>query len=279
MADRDQLPYLVQLLDDRSPHVREHIIRELLTYGPNLEEELRSYCDVLTHRQRSAVKNILRSYRDAVQLREAWTEWLGLPQDVDKLERACEVLAAIQYGWVPPVRLRELLDDLAGGFLASGLATDPVGLSRYLFTRQLRGNVDDYYNPLNCNLIHVIQSGKGLPISLALVFMLVGHRVGLQVEGCSVPGHFLARAVLNGREMLFDCFNRGRILTVTEVEERRNSLPPQQQHLLSEPADAVTIMTRLLHNLVNAYELAEEPLKVELVQSLLHDLKETVGIS
>jgi hypothetical protein len=278
MADRSQLPYLVQLLDDDSPNVREHIIRELLTFGPNLEEELHELCSVLTHRQRSVVKNILCVYRDAVMLRQAWREWPNQLREIEKLERACELLSSIQYGWIPPVRLSDLLDDLAGGFLASGLATDPVGLSRYLFTRQLRGNVDDYYNPLNCNLVHVIESGKGLPISLAIVFMLVGRRVGLDIEGCSVPGHFLARAVINDREMFFDCFNRGRVLTPAETEERRSSLPPQQQHLLTQPANAVAIVTRMLHNLLNSYELSEEPEKVELVQGLLNDMKETASI-
>lgn len=278
MADKTQLPFLIQLLDDNSPQVREQVIRELLSFGPSLEEELLALCDVLTHRQRSVVKNILSSYRDAVKLRQEWHQWPHHSRDIVQLERACELLAFIQYGWMPPVRLCDLLDDLAGGFLASGLATDAVGLSRYLFTRQLRGNVDDYYNPLNCNLIHVIESGKGLPISLTIIYMLVGRRVGIQIDGCSVPGHFLARVDLSGREMFFDCFNRGRVLTIAEVEERRTSLPPQQQHLMNEPASAIAIVTRLLHNLINAYELAEEPDKVELAQGLLHDMKETVSI-
>lgn len=275
MADRNQLPFLVRLLDDDSPQVREQVARELMAYGPGLEDELCRLAGVLTHRQRSAVRRVMASYRDALQLREAWRQWPALSGEPEKLERAFELLAHIQYGWSPPVRLRELLDDLAGGFLASGLGSDPVGLSRYLFTRQLRGNVDDYYNPLNCNLIHVIQSGKGLPITLACVFILVGHRVGQEICGCSVPGHFLARARLNERDLHFDCFNRGRILTSIEMEERRASLPPQQQHLLTEPAGAVAIITRVLHNLLNAYELADEPVKVELVQGLLVDLDET----
>lgn len=278
MADSNQLPYLVRLLDDNSPHVREQVVRELLSFGPNLESHLRDLSGVLTHRQRSAVRNILTSYRGAAELRRAWRQWPSITDETAKLERAFELLAHIQYGWVPPVRLGELLDDLAGGFLASGLAVDPVGLSRYLFTRQLRGNVDDYYNPLNCNLIHVIQNGKGLPITLAAVFILVGRRVDVEICGCSVPGHFLARAWLNGRHLYFDCFNRGRILTAIETEERRASLAPQHQHLLTEPATAVAIVTRVLHNLINAYELAEDAAKVEMAQGLLNDLKEAVGI-
>lgn len=279
MPDREQLPYLVKLLDDDSPAIREHIIRELLTFGEDLENELRRFDGVISRRQLAAVRNVISSHRRAVELRQAWQQWPSLPDESSRLERAFELLAHIQYGWAPPVRLSELLDDLAGNFLSSGLANDPVGLSRFLFTRQLRGNVEDYYDPLNSNLIHVIETGKGLPISLAAIFMLVGRRLDFEIYGCSVPGHFLARARVRGRDAYFDCFNRGRILSLVEIEERKATLAPHHLHLLTEPASAVTIVLRVLHNLLNAYDLAEDPVKVELVRELLHDVKETAPVA
>lgn len=222
MLDKSQLPYLVRLLDDESPDIRDQIVRELLSYGPDLEAELLRLEDVLPQKQLSAVRNVLSSHRDTLGLREAWLRWPTMKDDGERLERGFQLLAQIQYGWTPPVRLQDLLDDLASDFVASGMAGDAIGLARFLFTRRLRGNTEDYYDPLNSNLIHVLQTGRGLPISLASIYILVSRRVGLDVVGCSVPGHFLARGRLQGREVYFDCFNRGRILNGAEVEELRS---------------------------------------------------------
>ncbi len=273
MRDKSQLPFLVQLLDDESRNVRDQVVRELLSYGPDLEAELHRLEDTLSRRQLSVARTILNSYRDIVGLREAWLQWPELDDDVERLERGLQLLAQIQYGWAPPVRLGDLLDDLAAEFLASGLATDPIGLARFLFTRRFRGNTEDYYDPLNSNLIHVLQTGRGLPISLASVFILVANRVGLEVVGCSVPGHFLARGRSQGRHVYFDCFNRGRVLSSSEIDEIRAGLRPHLQHLLTEPASAPAILVRVLHNLINAYTLIEDGEKVELMKELLRDLQ------
>lgn len=273
MRDKSQLPFLVQLLDDESRQVRDQVVRELLSYGPDLEAELHRLEDKLSHRQLSVARTILNSYRDSVGLRDAWRRWPELDDDLEQLERGFQILAQIQYGWTPPVRVGDLLDDLAAEFLAGGLAPDIIGLARFLFTRRFRGNTDNYYDPLNSNLIHVLQTGRGLPISLAGVFMLVGKRVGIEVAGCSVPGHFLARGRSQGRDVYFDCFNRGRILSGSELEEVRSGLRPHLQHLLTEPASAPAILMRVLHNLINAYTLIEDGEKVDLMKELLHDLQ------
>lgn len=279
MLDKSQLPYLVQLLDDESQDIRDQIVRELLSYGPDLEDELQRLEDVLSHRQLMTVRTILSSYRDTVGLREAWLRWPELEDETERLERGFQLLAQIQYGWLPPVRLQDLLDDLAAEFLASGLTSDPIGLARFLFTRRLRGNTDDYYDPLNSNLVHVLQTGRGLPISLASIYILVAQRVGLDVVGCSVPGHFLAKGRVQGRDVYFDCFNRGRILSSAELEEVRSSLRPHLQHLLTEPASAPAILMRVLHNLINAYTLAEDSEKMDLMKGLLRDLQGVISIA
>lgn len=56
----------------------------------------------------------------------------------------------------------------------------------------LRGNVDDYYDPANSYLPVVLQTRRGLPITLTLVYKCVAEGVGLAVEGINAPGHFLA---------------------------------------------------------------------------------------
>lgn len=54
------------------------------------------------------------------------------------------------------------------------------------------GNVEDYYNPANSYLPDVLQTHRGLPITLVLIYKCVAERLGLTVHGINSPGHFLA---------------------------------------------------------------------------------------
>jgi regulator of sirC expression with transglutaminase-like and TPR domain len=58
---------------------------------------------------------------------------------------------------------------------------------------RLRGNEEDYYNINNSLLPEVVETRLGIPISLSLVYILVGHRAGLHVDGVGLPGHFIVR--------------------------------------------------------------------------------------
>lgn len=91
---------------------------------------------------------------------------------------------------------------------------DPTldGLRRLLF-RDLgfTGNDVDYYDPRNSYLDDVLVRRTGIPISLAVVTMEVGRRVGVPLWGVSMPGHFLLRDKVDP-EVFVDPFARGQVL-------------------------------------------------------------------
>ena len=90
--------------------------------------------------------------------------------------------------------------------------------------RELRGAREDEYNqPAASDLIQVIDGGPGLPITLSCVFLLVGRRLELEVDGCNCPGHFMARAIVSGRPVLVDCFSGGRLLGDSIIMTLRDS--------------------------------------------------------
>lgn len=273
MIDRSQVPHLMRLLDDASESVREHAFSQILRLGEDPEAVVAPHLEALTPRQRAAFRELLTQHRSEATRREAWLSWLDLAPVCPQLEEAFRLLAQFQYGWQPPVQLTDLLDDLADGFLASGRPRDAIGLARYLFVSQkFRGDTENFYDPLNSNLIHVIEQRKGLPISLCALFMLVGSRVGIEVHGCNVPRHFLTRAEVNGEDLLFDCFNGGRVLTREERSELRDALSPNLVHLLVESPSAGEIVLRVLNNLIAAYEQADEPAQALLMRDLMRDL-------
>src|SRR4029079_14604952 len=85
-----------------------------------------------------------------------------------------------------------------------------VALNRYVFEELgFSGNADDYYDPRNSYLNDVIDRKLGIPITLSVVYMEVGRRVGLPLEGVSFPGHFLVRVQVRGGVLVLDPFAGG----------------------------------------------------------------------
>jgi regulator of sirC expression with transglutaminase-like and TPR domain len=123
-------------------------------------------------------------------------------------------------------------------------------LARYLGEEQgLIGNSHDYYHPRNGYLPWVMEFRRGLPITVTLVYMLVGMRLNLHVEGVASPGHFLARL----GHVIFDPYHQGRILSDGEWEMIASELPPGKRSFLTKPCPPPQVMHRLLINLRNCY--------------------------
>lgn len=123
-------------------------------------------------------------------------------------------------------------------------------LVRYLGRDQgLGGCGDDYYHPRNAYLPWVMEFRCGLPITLTLIYLLVGMRLNIPVEGIAVPGHFLA--CLDG--IIFDPYHQGRILSDGEWEVIASEVSFKQRPLLTKPCTPVQTMHRLLINLRNCY--------------------------
>ncbi len=271
--DIRQLPYLLQLADDESETVRNAVLQEVLRYGPRFEASLEALEPPADPGQRAALQTMIDAHF-ARRLRDAWPGWLRLVPGNSKLETAFELLAEYQLKLGYTTSLKDLLDTLAEEYDACYKQRNALSLANFLFKRkQLCGARKDYYNPRNSNLIYVIHARRGLPISLASVYILVGHRLGLSIEGCNFPMHFLARTVVRGHTLLVDCFNGGRIVQPNEVGVLNRRLPRQLQKLIAMQIDAEVLISRVLRNLVRAYQEAADTTSRDLMRDLLDDLQ------
>jgi len=169
---------------------------------------------------------------------------------------------------------RALLDQWSGQVaqyrVPDETAEDRVRLLAHFLGGQLgfRGNTEDYYNADNTLLPRVMTTRLGIPITLTLLYMLIGRRCGLRVEGINFPGHFLARH--DG--VLFDPFERGRIIGIPECKQilARQKLELLPGHL--ETATPIAIARRILANLLYVYQSDEEVGAAGRVTGWLHAL-------
>ena len=260
----NDLPFLLRLLDDPSANVRARVAARLRALGEEIWVAIETEGLPLAPAQRALLEQILAAPDDR-SLRAQWARVQGEADEKTYLESCLMTLDRWQNGAAPARRASDLLDDLAGEFLALEPCPDAVALAHFLFEhRALRGAApDDYYNPLNSNLTHALENGVGLPITLACIFILVGARVGLEIEGCNFPGHFLARD--GRRHTIFDPFNGGRVLSPREVATLRKAAPGE----MMSAASAREIIARVLRNLSVAFHHAGETERSSLMLSLL----------
>ncbi len=108
----------------------------------------------------------------------------------------------------------------AQAYLGGSLEARVHGLCRYLFHEMgFHGNSQHYYDPRNSYFNEVLDRRTGIPITLSAVALAVGQRVGLDVVGVGLPGHFIAKARAGGREVFFDPFHGGRVLEPEQCEQ------------------------------------------------------------
>ena len=117
------------------------------------------------------------------------------------------------------------------------------------------GNLNDYYDPDNSYLHRVITTRRGIPISLAVVYMELAQQIGLDVKGISFPGHFLMKLSVQSGDIILDPFN-GTSLSREELEERLEPYFTQQTYRADIPlatylqdAHPREILVRMLRNL------------------------------
>ena len=93
-------------------------------------------------------------------------------------------------------------------------------LNRYFFEElRFAGNANDYFDPDNSYLPKVLERRRGIPISLAVLFMEIGQQIGLPLRGVSFPGHFLVKLKVRAGDIYLDPFS-GESLSRERLEER-----------------------------------------------------------
>jgi regulator of sirC expression with transglutaminase-like and TPR domain len=172
-------------------------------------------------------------------------------------------------------RIEAMAETVRGRFAEDAFAEQRLAvLNHYLFNEQrFSGNSDDYYDPRNSYLHEVLERRTGIPITLSIVFLEVGRRIGLALNGVAFPGHFMVKLQLKRGQLVLDPFNSGLPQSESELRQRlgqvlkdgRAKSMPLDEFL--EAASPRQIVTRLLRNLKNVYMNAG---KHELALDVMH---------
>lgn len=190
-----------------------------------------------------------------------WQDIVDAPRDDINLAQAALVIAGDEYPDLDVAaylrRIDEIAQTLRARLRADISPSDTLALlNRYLFDELgFAGNSDDYYDPRNSYLNDVIDRKLGIPITLSVLYIEVGRRLGLPLSGVSFPGHFLVKCALRDGAVVLDTYAKGASLGIKDLQKRLRVLsggmditPEAVMRMLGAAAPG-EIIARMLRNL------------------------------
>jgi regulator of sirC expression with transglutaminase-like and TPR domain len=187
-----------------------------------------------------------------VEPTDRFARLVARPEAEVRLDEAALVVAAHAYPDLDIDGERGRLDELASRAAAPTL--DAV-LDLLFIDERFRGDRSDYYDPRNSYLNEVLDRRLGIPITLSIVTLEVGRRLGVPLASVAMPGHFLLRDRVDP-DLFVDPFASGARLDARQCEARFRTVHGAAARFdpaFLEPAGAFSVIGRLLANLKAIY--------------------------
>lgn len=276
--EEKEIKALISLLDDEDKNISAHVEDKLRSLGtsaiPFLEQEWESNLNPEVQRR---IENIIHDLQGD-QLRERLLAWYhGGERD---LLTGMWIIATIQY---PDLELEKVKQDLEQIYYETWLEfrNDMTALERIkvinsvLFSKLRFGaNTRNFHSPGNSMINIVMESKKGNPITLCVIYMLVARKLKLPVFGVNLPNLFMLLYRDESQDLYINAFNRGLIFTRQDLENYIHEIHLTPQASFFEPCGEEEIIRRALRNIVMAFEKIGEHARAEEVKQLLFLISE-----
>jgi regulator of sirC expression with transglutaminase-like and TPR domain len=249
-----RLAALVALLTDESARIREPA-EAALRAAKASPEDLRSIAEAIDD---PGLRARARSRLEALRTQGLEQELRELADKRWDLETGAFLLARFHYPELDvsayTATLDRMADELRERLARLGGRETASELRRFLHDeRGFKGNVEAYNDPENVFLNRVLDRRVGIPTSLACIYLLLGRRLGVPLEGVNLPLHFLVRWADAAGETFIDAFARGRFLTRTDCRDflRAGGFEAKPEFL--GPATDRQILSRLVRCLIASF--------------------------
>ena len=266
------------LLDDTSPAVRAG----LLSFFSAQPEAAREFLVTLASSTDRVLSWHARWFLTELRFADPVAEFRGFIQSLSyELETGSLLLARTVSPTADAGACATELDRLAAR--CRELIAEPASmrercrvLNRVLFHEAgFHGNTEHYEDPLNSFLPAVLERRVGLPISLAIVYLLVAQRIGLELEPVALPGHFFVGCFTEGQPFFIDAFERGAFRSAGELLLflRSRGFEPTAADLTPTPVREV--LCRCCRNLITHYASGGDGERSRLFESFVDEFEST----
>jgi regulator of sirC expression with transglutaminase-like and TPR domain len=284
MMRTGEIQALITLLGDDDTRVRNVARERLLQIGEPATEFLREAggADV-DGKIRIEARHVLAQIRREDLVGSFYLLSL-LDEDQIDLERAVFLLARLGYPDLEIAPYQHELDRLA-----QKVSQRLAGLHHHrdksrvlrlinqvLFDEEgFSGNIEDYYDPDNSFLNCVLENRAGIPITLSVIYLLIGRRLRLPIRGINMPVHFICQYHSPPDSFYFDPFNKGQVLTHADCVKLLQQAPHPFHESLLTPAKSRDIIGRMIRNLLVIYHHHDDRAQIERLSRILNMFENT----
>ncbi len=272
MSDKE-LKALVSLLDDDDEQVVTHVVDKIKTLGkdviPYLEKEWENNFNPQVQQK---IESLIHDLQLEL-LKQRFKQWYE-SEDQDLL-KGLWLIATYQY---PDLELETLKQELEQIYYEAWLefkpdlyAYDQVKVLNGVLFNKLRftANTKNFHSPGNSMINVVLETRKGNPISLCVIYMMVAQKLKLPVHGVNLPNLFVLTYKDNTNQFYINAFNKGLIFSRQDIENYIHELRLTPQPSFFEPCSNLEIIRRVLRNLIMSFDKMGEHGKAEEVKEVL----------
>lgn len=281
MKAPNEILALIRLMEDPDEGIYEHVRDQLLKYGPDAIPYLENSWENQDYGLifQSRVENLIHEIQFE-EVQKALINWVDSPEK--DLLRGALIVAKYQYAGLDESAVHEVIQQLRRDIWLelndNMTAFEKIKIFNkiYFGLYNFHGDAKHFHSPMNSFINTVIESRKGNPLSLCLIYSIVAQSLDLPIYGVNLPNHFiLAYMDENGASqfmadrneygVLFyiNPFSKGALLNSKDIEEFLTSLNLQQERSFFEPCSNSDILRRMLTNLIGSFQQAGNAEKVE----------------
>jgi regulator of sirC expression with transglutaminase-like and TPR domain len=286
MKEEKSIRALIQLIDDPDEHVFEHVRDKLLTYGSNAIPYLENSWEDEDYGLifQSRIEQIIHD----IQFEEVKTDLKSWVYSSDKdLLQGAIIIAKYQYPGLDEEIIHQTIQlirkDIWLELNNKQTAFEQVKIFNRIFfgTFHFHGDSKHFHSPMNSFINTVIESRKGNPLSLSLLYSVIAQSLDLPIYGVNLPNHFiLAYLDENGSSlflptknefgMLFyiNPFSKGSILDENSIKEFLKGLNLPNSREYFEPCSHTAILKRMITNLISSFQHVGNAEKVDELSEL-----------
>jgi regulator of sirC expression with transglutaminase-like and TPR domain len=273
MMSEKELKALVSLLDDQDDQIVTQVVDKIRSLGkdaiPYLEHEWENNFNPLVQRR---IEELIHDLQYEL-LKFRIEEWY-VSKDQDLLT-GLWLIATYQY---PDLEIEKLKQDLEQIYYEAWLefkpdlyAFDQVKvLNGVLFNKLKFGaNTKNFHSPGNSMINIVLETHKGNPITLCIIYLLVAQKLKMPVSGVNLPNLFIVTYKDEKNQFYINAFNKGLIFSKQDIENYIHELRLTPQDSFFQPCTNLEIIRRVFRNLIMSFDKMGEHEKAEEVKELL----------
>jgi len=272
MTDKE-LKALVSLLDDQDDQIVTQVVDKIRSLGkeaiPYLEHEWENNFNPLVQRR---IEELIHDLQYEL-LKFRIEEWY-VSKDQDLLT-GLWLIATYQY---PDLEIEKLKQDLEQIYYEAWLEFKPdlypfdqvKVLNGVLFNKLKFGaNTKNFHSPGNSMINIVLETHKGNPITLCIIYLLVAQKLKMPVSGVNLPNLFIVTYKDEKNQFYINAFNKGLIFSKQDIENYIHELRLTPQDSFFQPCSNLEIIRRVFRNLIMSFDKMGEHEKAEEVKELL----------